>query len=177
MGPGVADGGSGDNADTGGAAGPGLTGTGNNTGTKQPHKETTSGLNLGNSYKQCSISRSAASTMTVTEIKNGVCVTSATGAPKIGGLDWPDDDLVLKTFHGARISKNSRTVIECVSCSFDPRNLTCLGCLEPHHILNSSKRTVLAFTDQSFVPFLSGGGGGGLRRGIESGKCISKRTC
>jgi hypothetical protein len=50
----------------------------------QPAKEGQLGLNLGSSYKQCSISRSTASTMTVTEIKNGMCVTAAHGAPKIG---------------------------------------------------------------------------------------------
>jgi hypothetical protein len=119
--------------------------------------ETYQGLDLGSGYKQCSVSRAAANTMNVTEIKNGVCVTAATGAPKIGGLDWPGDESVLKTFHGARVAKNGRTVNESISCSYDPRNLTCLGCPDPHHILNTGKPAVLIFADQNFVPFLSGG--------------------
>jgi hypothetical protein len=49
--------------------------------------ETYQGLDLGSGYKQCSVSRAAANTMNVTEIKNGLCITAATGAPKIGGLD------------------------------------------------------------------------------------------
>jgi hypothetical protein len=95
--------------------------------------------------------------MNVTEIKNGLCITAATSPPKIGGLDWPGDESVLKTFHGSRVAKNGRTVNESISCSFDPRNLTCLGCPEPHHILNTGKPVVLIFGDQNFVPFLSGG--------------------
>jgi hypothetical protein len=97
--------------------------------------------------------------MAVTEIKGGMCQTTATGAPKIGGLDWPGDVSVLKTFHGARETKNDRTVSESISASFDPRNLTCMGCPDPHHILNPGKPIIMIFSDQNFVPFLSGGDG------------------
>jgi hypothetical protein len=118
--------------------------------------ETSSGLELGNIYKQCSLSRSAAITVAVTEIRNGDCVTSAQNNTPVGSLDWEGDPSVLRTFHGARISKNGRTVNECVSASFDLRNMMCLGCKKTHHILNPVKPSVLIFADQNFTPFLSG---------------------
>jgi hypothetical protein len=134
--------------------------TSSSTATQPPKEiENTIGLNLGSTYKQCSTSRAAANTMTVTEIKDGVCQTAATGAPKIGSLDWPGDDSVLKTFHGSRISKNGKTVNESISSSFDPRNLTCMCCPDPHHVLVSNKPLVLIFSDQNFVSNLSGGDG------------------
>jgi hypothetical protein len=120
-------------------------------------KENNVSLNLGNIYRQCSLSRIAANTMSVTEIKSGNCVTSAVSTPPIGSLDWPGDPDVLKTFHGGRNSKGGRTTNECISSSFDPRNLYCLGCEKPHHVLNKNKPPVLVFADQNFTPFLSGG--------------------
>jgi hypothetical protein len=115
---------------------------------------TAQGLDLGSVYKQCSIARSAASTMSVTEISNGLCVTAPASTPKIGTLDWTGDDSVLKTFHGSRTTKNGRTVNECISISFDPRNLQCLGCETAHSIFHPLKPPVVIFTDQNFVPFL-----------------------
>jgi hypothetical protein len=115
------------------------------------------GLDLGSVYKQCSIARSAASTMSVTEISNGLCVTAPASTPKIGTLDWIGDDSVLKTFHGGRTTKNGRTVNECISISFDLRNLQCLGCETAHSIFHPLKPPVVIFTDQNFVPFLPGG--------------------
>jgi hypothetical protein len=64
---------------------------------------------------------------------------------------------VQKTFHGGRISKNGRPSNECMSSSFDPRNLYCIGCEKPHLIINPLKPPVIIFSDQNFVPFLAGG--------------------
>jgi hypothetical protein len=119
--------------------------------------ENNMGLDLGSIYRQCSISRSAANTMSVTEVKNGTSTTSVTATPHIGSLNWEGDNSVLKTFHGGRITKNGRITNECMSSSFDPRNLLCLGCSTPHHILNKNKSPVIVFSDQNFVPFLPGG--------------------
>jgi hypothetical protein len=119
--------------------------------------DTNSGLDLGNIYKQCSLSRSAAITIAVTEIKNGECVTSSQNNTPVGSLDWEGDSTVLRTFHGGRISKNGRTVNECLSSSYDPRNLMCLGCSTSHNILHADKPSVLIFADHNFTPFLSGG--------------------
>jgi hypothetical protein len=115
------------------------------------------GLDLGSVYKQCSVARSAASTMSVTEISNGLCVTAPANTPKIGTLDWAGDESVLKTFHGGRTTKNGRTVNECVSVSFDPRNFQCLGCESAHNIIHPLKPPVIILSDQNFVPFLPGG--------------------
>jgi hypothetical protein len=83
---------------------------------------------LGNVFKQCSTARLAASSLIVTEIKNGASATIAATAPQIGRLDWEEDLSVLKTFHGGRVTKAGRTVNECLASSFDPRNLHCVSC-------------------------------------------------
>jgi hypothetical protein len=134
------------------------TGSGSEAGSAPPTNTTPHSASiLGNVYKQCSIARSAASTLTVTEVMPGNITTKLAPAPQIGSLDWEGDLSAKKTFHGGRVSKAGRTVNECVSSSFDPRNLHCVGCETPHHILNSLKIPVLIFSDQNFVPFLNGG--------------------
>jgi hypothetical protein len=112
---------------------------------------------LGNDYKQCSTAHSASSILTVTEIVNGSSSTKQLPAPTIGTLDWEGDPSVTKTFHGGRVSKSGRIVNECISASFDPRNLHCVGCDTPHHILNPLKKPVIIFSDQNFVLFMNGG--------------------
>jgi hypothetical protein len=112
---------------------------------------------LGKSYKQCSNARMAASNLTYTEIVDGKCTTSTAQTPMIGKLDWEDDQTATKTFHGGRVTKSGRTVNECLSSSFDPRNLHCVSCESAHHILSPLKPPVLIFADQNFVPHLSGG--------------------
>jgi hypothetical protein len=54
----------------------------NNTGT---------GIDLGSIYTQCSTSRSAASTISVTEIKNGSGTAVTTTPALIGSLNWEGD--------------------------------------------------------------------------------------
>jgi hypothetical protein len=121
--------------------------------------DTNTGLNLGGVYKQCSNARMVGNSMNVTEFTGTGTNTNPTQVPKIGSLDWEGDISTLKTFHGARIAKNGRNVNECISCSFDPRNLMCLGCEIPHGILNADGPTTIVFADQNFVPFLPGGAG------------------
>jgi hypothetical protein len=126
---------------------------------QQPQQQQPTANNsiLGNVYKQCSVARAAASTFTVTEIKSGEYKTVSAVAPQISSLDWEDDPSVLKTFHGGRVTKAGRTVNECLSSSFDPRNLLCVSCDSAHHILNPLKTPVIIFADQNFVPHMSGG--------------------
>jgi hypothetical protein len=115
------------------------------------------GIDLGNVYRQCSTARIASSTMTFSVIKDGSSSSHTQTAPPIGTLNWDGDKSVLRTFHGGRISKNGRPSNECVSSSYDPRNLHCIGCEKPHVIFNPLKPPVLIFSDQNFVPFLAGG--------------------
>jgi hypothetical protein len=115
------------------------------------------GLDLGGVYRQCSNARVVGSNITVTRVGDEKFVTENLPVPRIGSLDWTGDDAVLKTFHGGRISKNGRTTNECISASFDPRNLQCLGCDTPHSILSADEPVTLVFSDQNFLPFLSGG--------------------
>jgi hypothetical protein len=119
--------------------------------------DSNTGLNLGGVYRQCSNARTVSNCISVTTIGAGTINTETTCTQKIGSLDWAGDEGVLKTFHGGRISKNGRTSNECVSISYDPRNLTCLGCESPHNILSNTSPVTLIFSDQNFVPFLSGG--------------------
>jgi hypothetical protein len=141
------------NGEPGSESGSGL----DTSGLQSQAMDTVTGLDLGNIYKQCSLSRSAATTIALTEIKDGNCVTSSQNNTAIGSLDWEGDDSVLRTFHGGRISKHGRTVNKCISSSFDPRNMMCLGCSKTHHILNPVKPSLIIFADQNFTPFLSGG--------------------
>jgi hypothetical protein len=54
----------------------------------EPQDMTTkSGIDLGSIYTQCSLSRSAASTVSVTEIKDGIVSTTAATATPIGSLN------------------------------------------------------------------------------------------
>jgi hypothetical protein len=119
--------------------------------------ESSNGLNLGGVYRQCSNARSVSNCINVTTVGGGTINTETSCTPKIGSLDWAGDEKVLRTFHGGRITKNGRTSNECVSISYDPRNLMCLGCESPHSILSNSTPVTLIFSDQNFVPFLSGG--------------------
>jgi hypothetical protein len=107
---------------------------------------------LGPVYQQCSKARTAGTKISITEFSGGNCTVLATALPTIGSLDSPDSDNDTKTFHGGRVNKNGRTVNECITISFDPRNLHCVSCEKPHHILGSNKPPVLIFSDQNFVP-------------------------
>jgi hypothetical protein len=50
-------------------------------------------------------------------------------------------------------------VNECISMSFDPRNLMCIGCSN-NHKLGENGRLVICFADQNMVPFITDGEGG-----------------
>jgi hypothetical protein len=119
--------------------------------------DTNVGLDLGGVYRQCSTARTVGNSVAVTTVGSGNMTTESLPVPKIGSLDWNGDPAVLKTFHGGRISKNGRTSNECISSSYDPRNLICLGCEAGHSILNNEVPVTLIFSDQNFLPFLSGG--------------------
>jgi hypothetical protein len=132
-------------------------GGGSGSGTSIPPGEDTPACNLGIVYKQCSSARIAGSKITLTEFQQDSSSTGMVPVTTIGSLDWPGDQSMLKTFHGGRVNKTGRTVNECMSSSFDPRNLQCVGCDTPHSIFNPLKPAVIMFSDQNFVPFLPGG--------------------
>jgi hypothetical protein len=78
-------------------------------------------IDLGHIYKQCKNARATSQTIVTTNFgsEQGFTVDEPQ-KDRIGNLDNPTDPDVLKTFHGARISKGGRTVNECISVSFDP---------------------------------------------------------
>jgi hypothetical protein len=117
-------------------------------------------LDLGHMYKQCKIAKARSQTVITTNFasEQGFTVDEPQ-KDRIGNLDCPADTDVLKTFHGARISKGGRVVNECISLSFDPRSFDCLGCKKPHSIKENVPVTI-CFSDQNFVPFIQNGKGG-----------------
>jgi hypothetical protein len=109
---------------------------------------------LGNVYKQCKLAKETGINVSHTVFNSGTEVSSAMAKPaRIGNLDMAGDTEVLSTFHGARICKGSKIVNDCVSISFDPRNLMCVGCQISHKIGDKGPITV-CFSDQNFVPFI-----------------------
>jgi hypothetical protein len=117
-------------------------------------------LDLGHIYKQCKNARATSQTVVTTNFgsEQGLTVEEPQ-KDRIGNLDNPADPDMLKTFHGAHISKGGRTVNECISVSFDPRSFNCLGCQKMHSITDSVPVTIF-FSDQNFVPFIQDSAGG-----------------
>jgi hypothetical protein len=117
---------------------------------------------LGLMYNQCKQSRAASKCVSTTAFGSdqGFTFDELAGI-KIGNLDCPGDGEVLYTFHGARLSKNSKTINECISMSFDPRSFICMGC-KNEHLLTQCAPVTLCFTDQNFVPFVQDSEGGCL---------------
>jgi hypothetical protein len=115
---------------------------------------------LGNMYNQCKLARESATTTGYTCFEPGTAFrTSNAKTTHIGNLNMVGDQEVTKTFHGARICKGSKVVNECISMSFDPQNLMCIGC-NNNHKLGENGRLVICFADQNMVPFITDGEGG-----------------
>jgi hypothetical protein len=115
---------------------------------------------LGNMYNQCKLARESATTTGYTCFEPGTAFRTGTAkTTRIGNLNMVGDQDVTKTFHGARICKGSKVVNECISMSFDPRNLMCIGC-NNNHKLGENGRLVICFADQNMVPFITDGEGG-----------------
>jgi hypothetical protein len=115
--------------------------------------------NLGNLYKQCKNARDASTTVLCTRFESAMTFSTGTAkATRIGNLDMIGDIEVEKSFHGARICKGQKTVNECMSSSFDPRNYMCVGCKLPHKIGEKGPLTI-SFSDQNMVPFVTDGEG------------------
>jgi hypothetical protein len=78
----------------------------------------------------------------------------------IGSLDCMGDTEILKTFRGSRITAGGVTVNQNISATFDPANLKCVICENPHYILSKGldeSPPIIIFSDQNFVSTLSGG--------------------
>jgi hypothetical protein len=119
----------------------------------------TAAPDLGNIYMQCKNARETSSTMSYTKFDTGHSFSTGTAkAARIGNLNMVGDTEVEKTFHGARICKGNKTVNECVSMSFDPRNYVCIGC-KIHHKIGEKGPLVICFADQNMVPFITDGEG------------------
>jgi hypothetical protein len=61
-------------------------------------------------------------------------------------------------FHGARMVKGNIQTNEVITSTFDPATLNCLVCPNLHPVLSKSGPVAICFTDQNFVPSLSGTG-------------------
>jgi hypothetical protein len=116
--------------------------------------------NLGNVFKQCKIAKEMLRSVNFTSFGDGTAFNTGTVTPvRIGNIDMCGDTEVTGTFHGGRICKGNKTVNECVSMSFDPKNLMCVGCSTVHRIGDKGPITV-CFSDQNFVLFILDGAGG-----------------
>ena len=69
----------------------------------------------------------------------------------VGTLNPPGDQVILKTFHGARVSRGNTVVNQVVSMSFDPATLKCLCCSTQHKIFSDNVATPIILSDQNFV--------------------------
>jgi hypothetical protein len=126
----------------------------------QMETDSSSAPNLGNVFKQCKLAKETGISIQNTVFGSGSECNFAPAKPaRIGNIDMPGDSEVLNTFHGARICKGRKTVNDCISLSFDPRNFMCLGCKTSHRIGDRGPITV-CFSDQNFIPFLMDKEGG-----------------
>jgi hypothetical protein len=79
---------------------------------------------------------------------------------RISSLDCYGDTEILRTFRGSRITANGKIVNQNISTSYDPANLKCVVCPNPHYILargEGEPPPILVFADQNFVSTMSGG--------------------
>jgi hypothetical protein len=67
-------------------------------------------------------------------------------------------DSQFENFIGTR---NTNSCKQNISCTFDPRELSCVICKETHSALNAKTPITLVLSDQSFPPLIEGGWGGG----------------
>jgi hypothetical protein len=113
-------------------------------------------------YHQCKAARAASMSFQTTAVnfdENIGKVDTVKFSP-LSSLDCLGDTEILKTFRGTRMNSNNITVNQNVSFSFDPSTLACMSCAKPHNILSKGEldgTPVLVFSDQNFVPTLSGG--------------------
>jgi hypothetical protein len=111
-------------------------------------------LDLGHIYRKCKTAKeSAYSAQATVFTENSSVRIDALTHTRIGGLDWMEDRDVLATFHAGRMSKGQRIVNQCMSMSFDPRNLTCLGCKSKHGILDGEPVYIM-MSYQNFASFI-----------------------
>lgn len=117
---------------------------------------------MSSTYYQCKSARQAKNTCekVVVSIGEDTCDSSVQTPCRIGSLDCMGDTEILRTFRGSRITSNSLPVNQNISCTFDPANLTCVVCPNPHKILAKGREDsppILIFSDQNFVSTLCGG--------------------
>ena len=70
----------------------------------------------------------------------------------VGTLNPPGDREILRTYHGARISRGSTPINQVVSMTMDPATLKCVVCKDSHNIFKGNEPGVIMFSDQNFIP-------------------------
>jgi hypothetical protein len=117
---------------------------------------------LSSTYYQCKAARAACMSYQTVNVSLGPEAGSVDSVKhaSIGSLDSLGDTEILRTFRGSRITAGGITVNQNISATFDPANLKCVICENPHYILSKGvddSPPILIFSDQKFVPTLSGG--------------------
>ena len=110
-------------------------------------------VDLGVVHRQCCAARAINNKVEVTCITGTGAGQTILGEPySFGALNSPEDELVGKTFRGARVKKGNDTVNQSVTMSIDPATLTCLSCEREHSLLQGNgKPLIIMISDQNFV--------------------------
>jgi hypothetical protein len=116
---------------------------------------------LGATFYQCRAAREAKASETIFDLVEGRKVTE--NFVRIGSLDSAGDDMVQRTFHGARATKyqkgTSVEVNQGITCSYDPATFMCMMCDREHKVTEDKmdgRPSVLCFSNQNFVSGLAG---------------------
>jgi hypothetical protein len=116
----------------------------------------------GNVFKQCSNAKLAGKGVEVFSYSGHPTQFTASPdtVPRIGQMFREGENDMQKTFHGARIMKGGKQVNECITSSFDPATMFCITCKNRHCIVSKDSPSVVAFSDQNFVPIVEGDNSG-----------------
>jgi len=138
------------------------TGTGNSKDTETAGMDTSGQVNLGQLYHQGRTARNLQHQVKRTKIiqnESGFNHITENTVLNFGFGFEADDESILKTFHGTRITKGQQHVNESISLSFDPNSRTCLMCPTEHAVIRQDQPLVMVLSDQNFPTNLSGGEG------------------
>ncbi len=117
---------------------------------------------MSSEYHQCKAARAASMSFQTTTVNfdENIGKIDTVKFSLLSSFDCLGDTEILKTFRSTRMNSNNKAVNQNVSLSFDPSKLSCMSCAKPHNILSKGEldsTPVLVFSDQNFVPTLSGG--------------------
>jgi hypothetical protein len=110
----------------------------------------------GSLFKQCSNSKLAKRSITLTSFELGARTISApVPVPRIGNMIITNDTDLDKLFHGARQMRNGKQTDDVITATFDPATVNCLVCPDHHNIFKTNGPVAIVMSDQNFLPALS----------------------